>query len=912
MRIQKAYMSSFGKYQNKELTLDNGINLIYGPNEAGKSTFHKFIEGMFYGFYRSHTKNKQYEEDYDRYLPWENSNQYTGILIYEHEGREYRMERNFMKRRDKVEIFDNQTGENVTESFDYDKVTKLYQPAWKHLGINKSTFKNTISISQLSSKTGEELVKEVKDKLINLGESHDEEISVKRVVDKLEDKLNNIGTATRKKTSPYGKLVVQLKELNDEKTEAKKQWKLAEVEQEQLLGYGEQLKTLEERRDLVREKLALINHEKLQKQYDEAKRLASHLAKKREELYAYAAYGQIEDGEIDRALKAIHTLQANSDRQREMFDEGQIIQDKIKALQEAYEPIKVLETIEGEERRALEEILSTYRLYEANVDQLASQEVELAQIVPSSQESMDPQIIEEDIARYLKLNELLREESDPHGKALAIGEEKHKLHLGKMKSWKLMATISSGLAVITFGISLFLHDDLVLMLLPVIMGIGAVMTLVGYKKEVGRVSQIHEEVLALKNHQREQGQRQQTLRDEQETILSQYACQHLEGLRQLKEQVNYRRMRFQDEEKRYRGLQNKIAQLKEAIAEEEHRLSHWIHLILGEDGVSLEQVQQVRELLHQYDRHHKSLVSYKEQYEEHHRKYQELEGAIKSLEEEIRVIGEAHEATTEEAFRQLIVKKRAYEQINQEIKHQETLYHQLLGTTTLEELGATLSHYEESSRNIQESKEELEALQGELVEEILEVTREISNRESSLVALTGSCRPLVDIEEDIHDLTTKRTAYDQQIRALTMARDAIDHISKDIQNNFAPKLNEKVSDIVCQITGDKYQDIKINPNMDILAYESQGLQLTSVDKLSKGTIDQMYFGLRLSLIDIMQEEVTLPLILDDCFTQYDDDRLGHVLQVLGKLDRQIILLTCHQREGKLLDRMDIPYHQVEL
>ncbi len=61
--------------------------------------------------------------------------------------------------------------------------------------------------------------------------------------------------------------------------------------------------------------------------------------------------------------------------------------------------------------------------------------------------------------------------------------------------------------------------------------------------------------------------------------------------------------------------------------------------------------------------------------------------------------------------------------------------------------------------------------------------------------------------------------------------------------------------------------------MDVLTYEPNQLQLTPIEKLSKGTVDQMYFGLRLSIIDIMSEGASLPLILDDCFTQYDDERL---------------------------------------
>ena len=55
MKIEKIKINSFGKLENKEYNLSENINLIYGKNEAGKSTLLKFIQNTFYGT----SKNKK-------------------------------------------------------------------------------------------------------------------------------------------------------------------------------------------------------------------------------------------------------------------------------------------------------------------------------------------------------------------------------------------------------------------------------------------------------------------------------------------------------------------------------------------------------------------------------------------------------------------------------------------------------------------------------------------------------------------------------------------------------------------------------------------------------------------------------------------------------------------------------------
>ena len=80
MKINKLRINSYGKLKEKEINLESGINLIYGQNEAGKSTLIKFIINSFYGI----SKNKKGKEisDFEKYKPW-SGEEFSGKLEYE-------------------------------------------------------------------------------------------------------------------------------------------------------------------------------------------------------------------------------------------------------------------------------------------------------------------------------------------------------------------------------------------------------------------------------------------------------------------------------------------------------------------------------------------------------------------------------------------------------------------------------------------------------------------------------------------------------------------------------------------------------------------------------------------------------------------------------------------------------------
>lgn len=78
--------------------------------------------------------------------------------------------------------------------------------------------------------------------------------------------------------------------------------------------------------------------------------------------------------------------------------------------------------------------------------------------------------------------------------------------------------------------------------------------------------------------------------------------------------------------------------------------------------------------------------------------------------------------------------------------------------------------------------------------------------------------------------------------------------------------------------------------------------------LSKGTIDELYLSLRISSINELTKE-NMPIILDETFAFFDEDRLKNVLHFLDKYykDKQIIILTCTKREKNALESTSISY-----
>ena len=88
-------------------------------------------------------------------------------------------------------------------------------------------------------------------------------------------------------------------------------------------------------------------------------------------------------------------------------------------------------------------------------------------------------------------------------------------------------------------------------------------------------------------------------------------------------------------------------------------------------------------------------------------------------------------------------------------------------------------------------------------------------------------------------------------------------------------------------------------------------QQIAVEQLSQGTLEQIYFALRMAVADLLYAE-DYPIILDETFAYYDDTRLERAMAWLAESGRQVLLFTCHHRERDLLKKMNIAYADIRL
>ena len=160
--------------------------------------------------------------------------------------------------------------------------------------------------------------------------------------------------------------------------------------------------------------------------------------------------------------------------------------------------------------------------------------------------------------------------------------------------------------------------------------------------------------------------------------------------------------------------------------------------------------------------------------------------------------------------------------------------------------------------------------------------------------------------EELMEVGEEYAALDGKARAIQLAQETIRMLSADVRKEFGTSLNETASAILCAVTNGKYERIFIDENTKI--YLLEGAKKISVEQVSRGTMEQIYFALRMASAELMYEE-EFPVILDETFAYYDDIRLENTLRWLAENRRQIILFTCQKREMEILKRLGIPYHR---
>lgn len=234
MKINSLYLTHFGCFHQKRMELQSGINVIYGENEAGKSTIHHFIGAMLFGVERLRGKGSK-KDEYSRYKPWEQGKNYEGSMEITHEGRVYRLIRNFYREDEYFKI----------EQLDTGKQLFLTNGQLDTLigGLNKTNFKNTLSISQMETQIDATFGLTLQAYMANIEQTKSQAVDLSATIDYLKKE---------KKKYQHTEAEKQLKKLQEQSDTMR----VFDVEREQII---EEITRRQEMLDQVRTEIKSHN-----------------------------------------------------------------------------------------------------------------------------------------------------------------------------------------------------------------------------------------------------------------------------------------------------------------------------------------------------------------------------------------------------------------------------------------------------------------------------------------------------------------------------------------------------------------------------------------------------------------------------------------------------------------------------
>ena len=269
MKINAVNISAFGKLKDYNLTFSDGLNLIYGENENGKTTVMEFIKMMFYGNIYTRTQSLD-KNPRKKYKPW-SGEQPAGSIDFEHDGTRYRLMREFKNSNstDKITLInlDLGTAENFTGNVNIGADV---------LGLSGAAFEKSVFIDNgVSLQSNIEADGEINARLSNIADTGDEEISFEAVVKRITAAKNSILSKTGK-AGDLAELRTRLINLNTEKAECEQKNRERDRIEGEILEKEAAAAALTEKRSQIFESLKNSEKSELKEKLQEFVTAAEH------------------------------------------------------------------------------------------------------------------------------------------------------------------------------------------------------------------------------------------------------------------------------------------------------------------------------------------------------------------------------------------------------------------------------------------------------------------------------------------------------------------------------------------------------------------------------------------------------------------------------------------------------------
>ncbi len=192
----------------------------------------------------------------------------------------------------------------------------------------------------------------------------------------------------------------------------------------------------------------------------------------------------------------------------------------------------------------------------------------------------------------------------------------------------------------------------------------------------------------------------------------------------------------------------------------------------------------------------------------------------------------------------------------------------------------------------------------------LDSLSEQQKRKAGVEELLARATKLQDRAVQLQRVIRNNKLVREKLEAVQLAEETLNELASDIRGAAGTYINKAASEMVAAITDNAYDSISAGQSYDIELNSKQGM--IAVSDMSAGTADQVYLAIRLATVRFITGEADpLPLILDDSFNLYDDDRLKAALRFLAQnYAGQVFIFTCQNREENVLDELGVNYKRI--